>query len=579
MSRAFKPRVGPIILLLASCAFMTPGPAQPNSPSNAETYEARSSLNVSQPQSQPAAQVGEVPAGALRVTTRLVLVDAVVTDSNGKPVTGLTADDFELREDGKKQVIKGFLEASAQPRTNEPEPNLGPGTYTNVSRFRPDSGPPVIVLMDALNTSFTDQAYARAQLSAYLSALGPRRNVAIYLLGHRLRLVHDFTADPESIQQAIASHPDQSFSLPGIDSSLKPSDLQTGNVSDRAPPVVPTPAQTVAAAEATIGDFDARLKMHITVDALRSIARQAAGIPGRKILIWLTAGSPFSSFESVSQTPFHDDFQQAGKLLTDARVAIYPVDARGLVAFHPAEMAAGMAGLVNTQLGMTDIAGWTGGRAFYGRNDLDRAMAEAVEEGSSYYVLEYYPTNKNWNGEFRSIQVKVLRKNLQVRCRKGYFATDWAKPTPYQTKAAMREFADALSSDSLGATGLRFTAQVVPPGTDHRQVWVDVGVDPRSVVFEQQADHRHHAKVEFVTVVQDAKGKKVLVKVDVLNTNLTTETFTKVMASSLAVREKFDLAAGKYVLCIGVRDLKSNLIGSLTAPVEVPAFSEIPKRR
>ena len=578
MSRAFKQRVGPIILLLSSCAWMAPGPAQPNSAS-AETSAARPPLNASQPQSQPAPPAGEVSTGALRVTTRLVLVDAVVTDSNGKPLTGLIVDDFELREDGKKQVIKGLLEASSLPRTSAPAPSLAPGTYTNVSRFRPDSGPPVIVLIDELNTAFTDQAYAREQLSAYLSALGPRRNVAIYLLGRRLRLVHDFTADPESIQQAIANHPGESLSIPGIDSNLKPSDLQTGNVPDRAPPLSPTLAQTVAAAEATTGDFDARLKMRITLDALRSLARQAAGIPGRKILIWLTAGSPFSSFESVSQTPFHDDFQHAGKLLTDARVAIYPVDARGLVAFHPAEMAAGMAGLVNTQLGMNDIAGWTGGRAFFGRNDLDRAMAEAVDEGSSYYVLEYYPTNKNWNGEFRSIQVKVLRKNLQVRCRKGYFATDWAQPTPSQTKAAIHEFADALSSDSLGATGLPFTAQVVPPGTNHRQVWVDVGVDPRSVVFEQQTDHLHHAKVEFVTVVQDAKGKKVLVKVDVLNTNLTTETFAKVMASSLAVREKFDLAAGKYVLIIGVRDMKSNLIGSLTAPVEVPALSEIPNRR
>ena len=72
-------------------------------------------------------------------------------------------------------------------------------------------------------------------------------------------------------------------------------------------------------------------------------------------------------------------------------------------------------------------------------------------------------------------------------------------------------------------------------------------------------------------MVQDATGKKVRVKVDVLNSDLTPETFAKVMASSLAIREKFDLPAGKYMLSIGVRDMKTNLIGSLAAPVEVPS--------
>ena len=174
---------------------------------------------------------------------------------------------------------------------------------------------------------------------------------------------------------------------------------------------------------------------------------------------------------------------------------------------------------------------------------------------------------------------------MQVRSRKGYFAVDWAKLTPArtgaalgevgedlpaQTRRALKEFADALSGDSLGATGLPLVAMVVPPGKDQRQVFVDVSVDPHTVVFEEKGD-RHQSRLEFVTVVRDAAGKNVSVKVDVLNSDLTPETLAKVMASNLAVRQKFDLAAGKYVLCIGVRDLKSNLIGSLTAPLEVPS--------
>jgi hypothetical protein len=90
-------------------------------------------------------------------------------------------------------------------------------------------------------------------------------------------------------------------------------------------------------------------------------------------------------------------------------------------------------------------------------------------------------------------------------------------------------------------------------------------------LFELQADNRQQALVEFVTVVHDAHGKTVVTKSDVLKTSLTPQTFVQVMSSSLAVRQKLDLAAGKYLLRIGVRDAKSNLIGTLIAHVEVPA--------
>ena len=527
----------------------------------AATYSAPPA-GLPQLQAPRSNQPSNPAAAPLRVATRLVLVDAVVTDSNGKRVTGLTANDFELWEDGKRQEIKGFAEVSAPSLPAKPVVPLVSGSYTNASRVRPEGGPPIIVLLDALNTPFEDQAYARSQLADYLKTVGPARNVSLCVLGRSLKCLQELVGEPQQLQAALSDHPPQIINIPSAEDkpgiSVSPEPAQQASNMSPSPLSLP---QQVRAFEAVIENFNGDVRMHSTIDALRSVARQANGIPGRKTLLWLTAGVPFDSFESLSHSRFREEFEEAAKALTDARVAVYPIDARGLP-ITPTP--------VTTHFGMNDIAGWTGGRAFYERNDLDHAMAQAVGEGASYYVLDYYPANKNWNGEFRSIQVKVLRKGLQVRCRKGYFATDRSKPTPRQTKSDLQEFADALSPDALGATSIPFVATVIPPGKDHRQVWVDVNVDPHQVVFEDPGDHRRHAKLEFVTVVQDAKGKKISVKVDTLNTNLSAESFAKVMASSLAVREKFDLAAGKYTLCIGVRDMKSNLIGSLTAPVDVP---------
>ena len=75
-----------------------------------------------------------------------------------------------------------------------------------------------------------------------------------------------------------------------------------------------------------------------------------------------------------------------------------------------------------------------------------------------------------------------------------------------------------------------------------------------------------------MTIVLDANGKPVTSKLDILNTNLTPQTFAEVMATRLSVRQLFDLHAGKYLLRIGVRDLKSNLIGTVLAKVEVPTL-------
>jgi len=103
----------------------------------------------------------EPPAPTIRVTTRMVLIDIVVTDKQGRPIPGLRAEDFTLEEKGKAQKIASFTVASEP--TAAPEA-LPPGIYTNRAQYRSPGGPITVLLLDALNTALKDQAYARQQM-------------------------------------------------------------------------------------------------------------------------------------------------------------------------------------------------------------------------------------------------------------------------------------------------------------------------------------------------------------------------------------------------------------------------------
>src|SRR5262249_29130031 len=156
---------------------------------------------------------------------------------------------------------------------------------------------------------------------------------------------------------------------------------------------------------------------------------------------------------------------------------IYPVDARGLptpaffsaansgrdrfgrsVNRNPQALGAAIrqdsAQLQAAHATMQDMADRTGGKAFYNRNDLDGAIKNGIEDGSMYYTLAYYPSNKTWNGKFRKIHVSVNQPNIKVRHRLGYYAVD---PTVFVEQNKRQQaslFGEALSPDSPVSTGL-----------------------------------------------------------------------------------------------------------------------------
>jgi hypothetical protein len=136
----------------------------------------------------------ELPAPTIRVTTHLVLIDAVVTDKQGNPIAGLRPEDFVVEENGKAQKIATFagpVQSTAGPAS------LPPGIYSNRSQYR-STGPVTVMLLDAINTPFSDQAYARRQMLSFVQdQYKPDQRMAVFTLTGSLNVLQDFTTDPQ----------------------------------------------------------------------------------------------------------------------------------------------------------------------------------------------------------------------------------------------------------------------------------------------------------------------------------------------------------------------------------------------
>ena len=145
------------------------------------------------PQSNAAANGAQQATPTFRASSRLVLVDVVVTDKAGQTVKGLNATDFTILEDGKPQPIRAF-ESHVWQKTapSMQKINLPPNQYTNFTEQQPNSAVNV-VLLDILNTPQQDQQYARKQMIEFLRELPPGQRIALFVLGTKLRMIQGFS--------------------------------------------------------------------------------------------------------------------------------------------------------------------------------------------------------------------------------------------------------------------------------------------------------------------------------------------------------------------------------------------------
>jgi VWFA-related protein len=527
----------------------------------------------------PAPTPGAAPAqqqAPLRVTTRLVQINVIAQDKKGEPVADLTRDDFSLLDQGQPQQISSFSVESTRTLPAPAQP-LPANFYSN--RLEQKAGAPTsvtVILLDGLNTKFEDMAYARQQIIKFLGQLQPQDRVALYTLTTSLKVLHDFTSDASSLLRAIQRY--RGHSSAALEAS-EPEEANTGN--DQIDRFLNDANQRMA-------DFYTIDRVRSTAGALEDIANHLVRVPGRKNLIWVSGSFPFYiglddplTLDSTRERrTFTDEVERAARALNNANLAIYPVDARGLIGPATANPALRAArGGLPTRRGMPPniriapsradfdtmnvLAERTGGRAFYNTNDILGSIRRAIEDSRVTYVLGYYPAHGNWDGKFHEIKLQVKRPGLHLRYRRGYFALPDV-PLDIQHRQAL--LYEAVASP-LDATSLGLNVHAIPvdvPGA--RMLKTELQIPPHDITLDSQSD-RWVGAVDLLFVQLASDGKTVTGETKTVNMRLTRQTYEEIMKAGVTLTRTLPIEAGAATLRVVVRDAASGAIGSISIPL------------
>lgn len=519
----------------------------------------------------PACAPGQATSATptFKSTTRVVLVDMVVTDRNGKAVHDLKAKDFSVLDGGKAQRIVAFDEQRSDATARSPIAlNLPDNVYTNYVT-RSDPGALTVLLFDSLNTSPQSLVYARNQMLDFLRKLPPGKRVGLYALGSQLRMVHSFT---ENSDELIASAEQLSTRAHGAYSNAKEfsaaiNELKESRLDPRAFAEI---ARFLG--EEYRGKLD--LRAQYTLDGFTQLAHALAIVPGRKNVIWVSAGLPFDMSRNA------EAWQKVAGLLAANRIAIYPVDARG-VAFLGAdgqvtgseafsqgqdyETTSGQgeesASIIET---LQTIAATTGGRAYINHNDLEAALVDSMQTGSNYYTLAYRPAGVEWNGQFRKIGVKTGLPHVKLLYRSGYYAI--SDPSNLKQDAS-RTMATAMLPDVPVSTQFIMKARVTSPEGTDEATKVDILVDAHDLAVTEEKGQKT-PDVQFAAIAWDKDGKQCASFSAVFHA-VSQAQYESLLRTGLQVHEEMPLKPGSYRLRLGVMDRLSGRIGTLDVPLMI----------
>jgi VWFA-related protein len=505
------------------------------------------------------------PAPTFSAATKLVQVD-VVARSKGGPATGLTIEDFTLLDNGKPQKISFFsvrVARTSGPVSGPAAVPLPAGAVSNrLERGGEVSGNTTVLLIDQKNTPQLIQAFAIQRIVKFLQThrRGDRVGVYTFLRDGSLQAVREITDDEELLSRAAKA-------LKTRDPSYLDRDI---------PGMTAHAADGFKALEFYGRGMDSKI-------VLEAIARHLASVPGRKSLIWVTTSFPLFNLELGID--FRPDMDEAARLLNEANVALYAVDAHGLIgalsgltAIFSAETpgpqsAAQLRQQMNGTGGnrspdpfdaigagvdtMNMLAGLTGGLVFYNQsNAIEESIQTAVDDGELIYTLGFYPIQNGQDGSRHDLKVEVARRGISVRYRKNYPASNMPPA------ANDRPQLDQLLKDPLDATQLELTAETSPDPARPGSWRVRVSVDLHGVQLERQNDIWVGA-VDVTFLNEGSRtGRTITTKVKIPDSQL-----AAALGKGIAITDSVAWNGPAGVLRVVAQDPATGAAGSVRVPL------------
>ena len=508
-------------------------------------------------------------------------------DKNGNVVRGLTAADFELKEDGQGQQVENFtfqeisdrpavagapaaLLAGVEAKMNEPA-RPTPASNTTPVPMASDAlaGRRLMVLLFDVS-SMQPEDVQRAVDSArkfVKEQMAAADLVAIATVGSTLTVLTDFTGERERVDTALGT-------LAYTDGIATEAAAGSTLAAEEA-----AAAAEEAAAEASELDMfnnDVRLR------ALRTLSETLSPIEQKKAIVYFSAGMQRSGQDNLVE------LRAAVNASVRAHVAIYPIDVRGLQAVVPggdARQASGRGGqdmfsgrgmqqqfsqLAGSQDTLVSLAGETGGRAFTDSNDFGEAFTRVQRDMSAYYLLGYSSTNPAKDGRFRRVQVRVKREGLRVEARAGYYAArDFAHTNRGDREAQLQEqlFSDVSATDvPVLVTGGFFRL-----AADRYYVPITVAIPGSAVTVPAGRDK---TTLDVLGMVRDEQGRplgRIRQTMDV-----TAGAGEGLESKQVLYQTAVTLPPGRFAMKVVVRENVNGAIGSFETAVFIPELKQAP---
>lgn len=480
------------------------------------------------------------PGFTLHTDVRIVLTDVTVTDKAGHLVHGLPASAFHVTLDKDPRPLLSFEEHNIAPTAIAATPVADDNTYSNEFLLHL---PPVlnIVVLDTSNLGITQQMYLAYEFNNFLKQLPADQPLAIYgRTGEHLVLVQNFTADHALLKKA----------------------------ADKIMPHLPV-AHDPPSDSALLFD----------------LAQQLTQIPGRKNVMWFSGGSGIVSALDPSVFEDPNTLRMVYDQLEAARIAVYPIDARGLpVSTNP---------VINQQhFQMNDTAQTTGGQAFYGQNFLKNIAQKVLAQDTSFYTLTFSPKDFTPDNKWHKVHITVEPSGYNLSYRQGYFADGNNLAPPIETKpdrhrgllltggkvvdtpanirsapiifTASVDSSPQSSTDAFGNSDFTMLHPPAPPKPGHVAYFVRYMI-PSGVFLPQMIDGHLHIAFDIAAIALNQAGENAgengqRVRLTFMNDNSTTP---------ICVEQQVDLRKGDDYLFLAVWDTATGRLGTIQVPVTV----------
>src|SRR6266849_6153359 len=589
-----------IILIVFACCLSLSGnrvsaqtPAPPTPPQDAPAK------TDSTPPPPPASQNEEVSSHetptTFKVRVNLVLVRVVVRDRQGKLISDLKKEDFQLYDNRKLQTISSFSVETPERRTASAAASTaaaGSSSSADAAGGKAVVLPQRFVSMvfDDVHLSLEDAVFVRDSATRFFGALAASDRVSLNTTSGQL--TQDFTDDHDKLSKALLGILPHSLTNQGFhdcpdvsyyqaDLIVNKSDLQALAVAteealqcafnEDTRMIAAAQGLAQAAADRAVARGDSETQY--VYRHLEDVVRRLANMPGQRVLVLVSPGFIPSTLQSEAS--------EMVDRATRANIVINTIDARGLYVpdvlgdiTDPPVGTARTAGYklsyrLAAQLDVLEqLAIGTGGKFFHNRNDVDEAMREAGAAPAISYLLGFSPQNLKIDGRFHTLKVALTSKEkFEIQARRGYFAPKSLTDPAEATKLEMQEA--LFSQEEIRDLPVELQTQFFKKDEAQARLAVLTRFDVKGIHF-RKVQGRNNDQLTIVTGIFDENGNFVTGLSKIVEMNLVVATYSRLSRSGFTVKTSFDVKPGTYLVRLVVRDAVGAQMAARNGAVVIP---------